>query len=518
VSSIPSLLVCSVLACLVCAGLTAPAQASPKVAVVNAGSAELETARRLLRLYEALEPPAAQAPQARPRRPATPPPTRKAARPAPRVAARPTAREAARPSTREAARPAPRQPARPAPREAARRAAARPRETARPRAAARPRETARPRAAGGAGLGLAPVKGRALRRALLGLPHDESLPLARRAVARGKRLFTSLKRAAAVDAFTGAIDLLDRQVRWKRAEPLLVQAHTYLLLCHHALGAARAAQAVANRLRELSEGKRPAGVPAPVWKAYPLQPTALTPRHELRIQVPAKARVYLDDHLAGTGPQTLHVGPGAHRVRVERPGHRVYFQRVTPSASMKLAVTLVPEPEDAYADVREALDEVRRSGAPFDPAPYRRLGKTLFVDYLLVAVPDGKRVRLRWFSRQLGRFATEPVAVALPPAPAAPGAGSAAGGSATGGSATARLRAALRATFGTVRSAERTDAALASKAADQGRRAKAVNGDSKIWKKWYFWVAAVAVAGLVAGFAIADSLEEEKVILKITRP
>jgi len=369
---------------------------------------------------------------------------------------------------------------------------------------------------GGAGLGLVPVKGRALRRALLGLPHDESLPLARRAVARGKRLFTSLKRAEAVDAFTGAINLLDRQVRWKRAEPLLVQAHTYLLLCHHALGAPQAAQAVANRLRELTGGKRPAGVPAAVWKAYPLQPAALTPRHELRVQVPAKARVYLDDHRAGTGPQTLHVGPGAHRVRVELPGHRVYFQRVTPSASMKLAVTLVPEPEDAYADVREVLAKVRQSGAPFDPAPYRRLCRTLFVDYLLVAVPDGKRVRLRWFSRQLGRFATEPVAVALPAAPGSAGAAAAAGAAA--GPAAAKLRAALRATFGTVRSAERTDAALASQAADQGRKAKAVNGDSKIWKKWYFWVAAVAVAGLVAGFAIKDSLDEEKVILKITRP
>jgi hypothetical protein len=153
------------------------------------------------------------------------------------------------------------------------------------------------------------------------------------------------------------------------------------------------------------------------------------------------------------------------------------------------------------------------------------------VDYLLVAARDGKRVRLRWFSRRLGRFATEPIAVTLPPLPpdtvtgtASSATATASGPSTAPGTATApatalvKLRGALLASFQVARTAERTDAALAAKTADQGRKAKKVNGKSKIWKKWYFWVAAVAVAGLVAGFAIKDSLDEEKVILKITRP
>ena len=39
---------------------------------------------------------------------------------------------------------------------------------------------------------------------------------------------------------------------------------------------------------------------AAVWKVYPLVPLPLTPRRVVTVKAPAKARVYLDDQLAGT--------------------------------------------------------------------------------------------------------------------------------------------------------------------------------------------------------------------------
>ena len=56
---------------------------------------------------------------------------------------------------------------------------------------------------------------------------------------------------------------------------------------------------------------------------------------------------------------------------------------------------------------------------------------------------------------------------------------------------------------------------LASARTPRRRRRRA---KPAIWKKWYFWVAAAVLAGVVAAFAVRDSMTEETVILRVTRP
>lgn len=431
--------------------------AAPRYAIVNAGTAEEVGPSLLLRLYEHLAPASASAADSRPA-PATKP-------------SDPTA-QAARPRAREAS-------------------------------GARPREATRN---GPRGDLPTPVQGKALRRALAGYAHDESLGLAREALARGRRLFTALQREAAAEAFVQAIAVFDRHVSLALGRPSLVSAHTYLLLCQHELGRTEAARVTAGRLRELTGNQRPAGVPQATWDAYPLEATPLLPRRALEVKAPPGAQVFLDDALAGAGPTVLHVGPGAHRVRVELKGHRVFVQEVPPATQgIAVPVTLVPEPEDPFEDVRRSLGAVRTSGKPFEAGPYKGLAKTLSVDFLLVAVPEGAQVRLRWFSRNLGRFSGDSFAVTLraqvPP---------------EGRAELEALRSTVMASFTKAREEVRKDEDLARRAEKKGEDTKK-NAGPQIWKKWYFWVAAAVVAGVVAAFAIKDSLDEEKVILKITR-
>ncbi|MDY0002279.1 MAG: PEGA domain-containing protein [Polyangia bacterium] len=423
------------------------AVAAPRFAIVNAGPADEAASARLLALYEQL-----------------------ASSPAETQEARPSA--AARPAAREAA------PSRP--REASRQAA----------------RVELP----------VPVQGKALRRALAGFAHDESLSLARAAIARGRRLFTALEREAAADAFTQAIALFDTHVPMAHGRAHLLVAHTYLLICLHELGRAEAARATAARLRELNADKRPDGVPQATWDAYPLEAAPLVPRRTLEVRAPAGAEVFLDEHPAGKGPLTLHVGPGAHRVRVELKGHRVFVQAVPPAGqSVVVPVSLVPEQEDPFEDLRKTLTSVRASGKPFELAPLRALAKTLSVDFLLVAVSEGGQVRLRWFSRNLGRFSGDSFVATLPVE-----------SSPTSQALVSPVRALVHAAFIKAREELLKDEDLSRRAHKKGEEARKGRG-AQIWKKWYFWVAAAVVAGVVAAFAIKDSLDEEKVILQITR-
>ena len=126
-------------------------------------------------------------------------------------------------------------------------------------------------------------------------------------------------------------------------------------------------------------------------------------------------------------------------------------------------------------------------------APIKSLSKRLFIDHVLVCVLEGGSLRARWYSARMGKFAS-PV-LSLP----RPGAGD--------------LRKPVLAAFAKV-------------ARDEKKRGKSLTvpvgpkkkKTTKLWKKWYFWVAAAVVAGVVAAFAIKDSVSEEKVFLRVTRP
>lgn len=341
----------------------------------------------------------------------------------------------------------------------------------------------------------APIRGQALRRALVGLPLDEAPSVAAAALGRGKRLFATLKRPEAAEALARAISLYDNHVAWKRARGPLVEASTYLLLCHHALGQKVAARRVAARLRELTGNQVPKGVPADVWAAYPLVPLPLTPRRILTVKAPPKARVYLDDQLAGRGPQKLPVGPGAHRIRVELAGHRVFVRQVAAAATAEaVLVSLVRRATDAFGDIRAELAKVRRAGKHWDPAPIKRLAQQLRIDHLLVCVVVGSSLKARWFSARLGKFAGAWLWLPL------------------GG--TQKLLQPVQAAFAGVHGAERKRARALAETDTKPKK----KSSPKLWKKWYFWVAAALVAGVVAAFAIKDSLTEEKVILRVTRP
>ena len=431
---------------------TATAQArSSRYAVINVGPADFDTANQLLSLYGVLVPfkagPAA-----------SPPVSRIAPRPGPRT---PPPRRAAEPARREA--------------------------------------RARPRGAGPAPAKAlsAPIMGRALRRALAGLPHDEVLAMVTSALQNGKKLYATLHRKAAAEAFTSAISLLDRHVPWGDAKPLLIQGHTYLLLCHHAEGDKASAQPVAARLRELAQNKRPQGIPASVWSMYPLMPLPLDNRRQVTVKAPSGAQVYLDDQRVGPGPQVLAVGPGAHRVRVEAPGHRLFYTEVPAgTAKQTVIVSLVPLSTDAFADVRQQLAKLRSSADRWDKEGLKKLAKQLVIDHLLVCTLEGGALKARWFSRRLGKYAASEQSLPQPGAKGLPGL--------------------VLASFQKMKRAEDGRAkALAEANRAKGRKEAPA---PKIWKKWYFWVAAAVVAGIVAAFAIKDQVKEDNVILRITRP
>ncbi len=425
-------------AILVLAAPSAEARA-PRYAVVNAGPADYHTARQLLRLYKLLSP-----------------------------KMQPTPAPPSRPGGKVGKSPA-----------AARKS---------PGARAAAPKVIRPRLS-------SPIQGRALRRALVGLPHDEAPSVAAAALRRGKRLYSTLKRAQAAESFARAISTYDAHVAWSQAQPALVEAHTYLLLCNHALGKKAAALKVAARLRELTGNKIPKGVPVGIWTAYPLVPLPLSPRRKIEVKVPAKAQVFLDDQPAGLGPQVLSVGPGAHRVRVESAGHRVFHQVVAAGPSgQKVLVSLVPRATDAFAELRKDLSGLRSNLGRRLPGPIKKLAKRLRLDQLLVCSFEGGSLKARWYSARLGKFASS--VLSLP----RPGAGD--------------LRKPVLAAFAKVARAERLHAKTPPVTAGVKSKAK----PSVLWKKWYFWVAAAVVAGVVGAFAIKDSLTEEKVILRVTRP
>ncbi len=341
----------------------------------------------------------------------------------------------------------------------------------------------------------APIVGKALRRALVGLSHDEAGDMAAAALKRGKRLYSTLKRVEAAEAFAQAVSLYDNHVAWKGARKALVEACTYLLLCHHARGQKAEALKVAARLRELTGNKAPKGVPAGIWQAYPLVALPLTPRRVLKVKAPAKAKVYLDDQLAGRGAQELSVGPGAHRIRVELGGHRVFFREVAAGATGKtMLVSLVPRATDAFADIRRSLSKLRRSANRWDVKPIHSMVKRLFIDHVLVCVLEGGSLKARWYSTRLKKWAS--AELSLP----RPGKGD--------------LRKPVLVAFTKLAKKERARGSDVAPPKDK----KSGRKTTKLWKKWYFWVAAALVAGVVAAFAIKDSLTEEKVLLRVTRP
>ncbi len=442
---LPSVLGLGAVAVLLLGATSVVEARAPRYAVVNAGPADHDTAQRLLRLYDLLSPKKKPVPKASP---VSPPPRRKVGKGAP---------------VPDASR-------------------------KRPRARARAQKVPRTKLS-------SPIQGGALRRALVGLPHDEAKSVAAAALSRGKRLFSSLKRGQAAEAFARAIAMYDGHVAWSQARGALVEACTYLLLCHHALGHKAAARKVAARLRELLAGKVPKGVPAGIWSAYPLVPLPLLPRRKLEVKVAAKARVFLDDQPAGLGPRTLQVGPSAHRLRVELEGHRVFHQVVAAgTAGSKVLVSMVPRVADAFADIRKDLSSVRRASGRWGSARIKSLAKRLRIDQLLVCVLAGGSLKARWYSARLGKFAS-PV-LSLP----RPGAGD--------------LRKPVLVAFSKVARAERKRA----EGLAQPPRKKSKAKPAVLWKKWYFWVAAALVAGVVGAFAIKDSLTEEKVLLRVTRP
>ena len=139
----------------------------------------------------------------------------------------------------------------------------------------------------------------------------------------------------------------------------------------------------------------------------------------------------------------------------------------------------------------------RASADRWSAAPIKALAKRLVLDHLLVCVFEGGSLKARWFSRRLGKWASAELSLPSP-----------------GPKLTAT---ALMAAFGKLRVAERKRAqALAEADKAKGKKHKA--SSPKLWKKWYFWVAAAVVAGVVTAFAIKDSVTEETVILRVTRP
>jgi tetratricopeptide (TPR) repeat protein len=362
--------------------------------------------------------------------------------------------------------------------------------------AARPMPRERPRPAVGA------IQGVGLRKALLGFPADEAEAVAAAEVQRGKALYAGLKRPEAAEAFGRALALYDGHVAWAQASAGLREALTYLLLCHHELGKAAEAAAVAARLRELTDDQRPAGVPEPTWNAYPLVAAPLGPRRDLRVKAPAGATVYLDDHAAGTGPLTLPVGPGPHRVRVEAKGHRVFVQGVPAgTAAEAVEAVLVPVTADAFEEVRGQVARMRAAAGAPAPAELRSLARTLGLQALLVVTAGpGGTVRARWFSTRLGKPVGPEAALTL----------------GAGAQAAEAERASVLAGLTRVAEAERdAEEATARKPDDQGSKPA---GQKPLWKKWWFWVGAGVVAALVGGFAIKDAVTKDIVVLEVTRP
>jgi hypothetical protein len=207
----------------------------------------------------------------------------------------------------------------------------------------------------------------------------------------------------------------------------------------------------------------------------------------------------------------------AHHLAVEAPGRRRYYRNLPAGrTAVKVLAVLPPAPVDAHRSLRTSLARIRKLKPERQPSAVAALLKPHNLARALVVIPKAAHLTVRLLDVRTATYLGPAARLSLPMNPA--------------------QLAALKKWAGTARAAVAKAVAAATpgrpgpeklKPREAARKAaREVAGKKKplskkkkkpLWKQWYFWVAAAAVATVITVFALRKD-ESGTVEVKVYRP
>jgi hypothetical protein len=299
---------------------------------------------------------------------------------------------------------------------------------------------------------------------------------------RAEQSFVKLKYADAVRDYEAAETILLNEVPLDVLRRMLADVERNLLACYDQLGRAREAARSAERLAwtpgSNEDMKRflDKYLVSRAWE--PARPPVTVDSE------PPGALVYRNLRELGKAPQTTAGGdPSIDVLDVEAPGYRRAHRELKSGETVKVALVK----EDRLGVLVDAIRDQAPDAAPKDVAA---VGRRVGAARVLMVLPDGhKKLLGRWLDVNRAAWATESVRV-----------------DATGAPAMEKLAmyAAPKETAGP---------SLAVTAQPQPEKKKSKLGP---WGKWYTWVAAGAVAGLIIVLVVKDKVGDDSLTVTAT--
>lgn len=363
----------------------------------------------------------------------------------------------------------------------------------------------------------ATIPDEAVRQALAGAPFDMSELVAGNLLEKAKLAFAALKRARAVKLLLKAESYYLREVLVVSASKQIATVWTYLLITQNELGLTDQARLAAEQIYRFSKGKKPDEIPLQVWRKY-IRPFRFRQMRTLFVEAPKGSKVYVDFHLipppSRPGPFIARVDVGAHHVAVEAPGMKRFYERVAQGrGKASVRAFMARSPVDAHASIRAELLLLKNLAEKERTKKLSALGRKLGLDALLLMAQRGGTLFLRFLEASKGSFLDKPLVVELPLKP------STSKPLITWLKGVEKARADLLAPkppkkIEPIASARKAARKVTAEKKPLKKRPK--KKAKPLWKKWYFWVAAVAVAVVVTVFAVRKD-EGNKVELTVYR-
>ncbi|MDB4969991.1 MAG: hypothetical protein JWN44_5680 [Myxococcales bacterium] len=320
-----------------------------------------------------------------------------------------------------------------------------------------------------------PIDGVEDRRALVdGGPATRVQLLLRRA----EQSFVKLRYADAARDYEAAEGLLLNEVPLEVLRSSLADVERSLLACYDQLGrpadAARAAERLSWTPGTNEDMKR-------LMDKYLVTRAWEPARSPVSVDSePPGALVYRDLRELGKAPQTMPGGdPAIDVIDVEAPGYRRAHRELRGSEQIKVALVK----EDRLGVL---VDAIRAQAPDADPKSVAAVGRRVGATRVLVLLPDGhKKLLGRWLDVDHAAWAPESARV-----------------DATGAPAMEKLAMYVAPKEPAGGAPELTATAAAQKEAPKKSRLGA-------WGKWYTWVAAGAVAGLIIVLVVKDKVGDD---------
>jgi hypothetical protein len=320
-----------------------------------------------------------------------------------------------------------------------------------------------------------PIDGVEDRRALVdGGPATKVQLLLRRA----EQSFVKLKYTDAARDYEAAESLLLNEVPLDVLRTTLADVERNLLACYDQLGrsadAARAAERLAWTPGTNEDMKRLMDKYLVTRAWEPARPPVTVDTE------PPGALVYRNLRDLGKAPQTMAGGdPSLDVVDVEAPGYRRAHRELRANEQIKVALVK----EDRLGVL---VDAIRAQAPDANPKDVAAVGRRVGAARVLVLLPDGhKKLLGRWLDVDKAAWAPESARV-----------------DATGAPAMERL-----AMYVAPKEPAGGAPALTAAAATQKEAPK--KSRLGVWGKWYTWVAAGAVAGLIVVLVVKDKVGDD---------